>query len=132
MDLTSFYSAFNLLLTTAKQSVNSVNENPSNVVKFCKILNEARDNQRVHIVGMGRSGKVGMLFGEMLKNIGFSVSYLGKSLSKPVRTNDIVIGVTGSGWTNFTIKAMFKKIVPEYEVWIDDCISPQGTEAGKG
>jgi len=55
---------------------------------------------------MGRSGKVGMLFGEMLKNIGFSVSYLGKSLAKPVRANDIVIGVTGSGWTNFTIKTL--------------------------
>jgi len=55
---------------------------------------------------MGRSGKVGMLFGEMLKNIGFSVSYLGKSLAKPVRTNDIVVGVTGSGWTNFTIKTL--------------------------
>ena len=55
---------------------------------------------------MGRSGKVGMLFGEMLKNIGFSVSYLGKSLAKPVRSNDIVIGVTGSGWTNFTIKTL--------------------------
>jgi len=83
-----------------------VNEKPSSIVKFCKILNEARDNQRVHFVGMGRSGKVGMLFGEMLKNIGFSVSYLGKSLAKPVRTNDIVIGVTGSGWTNFTIKTL--------------------------
>ena len=105
-ELTSFYSAFNLLLTTAKQSVNSVNENPSNIVKFCRILNEARDTQRIHFVGMGRSGKVGMLFGEMLKNIGFSVSYLGKSLAKPVRTNDIVIGVTGSGWTNFTIKTL--------------------------
>ncbi|MHA1541890.1 MAG: SIS domain-containing protein, partial [Candidatus Hodarchaeales archaeon] len=55
---------------------------------------------------MGRSGKVGMLFGEMLKNIGFSVSYLGKSLAKPVRTNDIVVGVTGSGWTNFTIRTL--------------------------
>jgi D-arabinose 5-phosphate isomerase GutQ len=55
---------------------------------------------------MGRSGKVGMLFGEMLKNIGFSVSYLGKSLAKPVRTDDIVVGVTGSGWTNFTIKTL--------------------------
>jgi 6-phospho-3-hexuloisomerase len=75
-------------------------------VKFCKILNEARDNQKVHIVGMGRSGKVGMLFGEMLKNIGFTISYLGKSLAKPVRPNDIVIGVTGSGWTNFTIRAL--------------------------
>lgn len=55
---------------------------------------------------MGRSGSVGMLFGEMLKNIGFSVSYLGKGLAKPVRANDIVIGITGSGWTNFTIKTM--------------------------
>jgi len=95
-----------------------VNENPSNVVKFCKILNEARDNQRVHIVVMGRSRKVGMLFGEMLKNIGFSVAYLGKTLSKPVITNDIVIGVTGSGWTNFTIKALQDAIRREAKILV--------------
>ncbi|MHA2226524.1 MAG: SIS domain-containing protein [Candidatus Hodarchaeales archaeon] len=106
-NLSSFYSAFDLLVRTAKRTVNYINEKPSNLVEFCRTLEEAKNNnQRVHIVGMGRSGKVGMLIGELLKNIGFKISYLGKSLAKPVRSNDVVIGVTGSGWTSFTIKTL--------------------------
>jgi D-arabinose 5-phosphate isomerase GutQ len=106
-DLSSFYSAYELLLQSAKRMVNSVNENPVDLMEFCKILAETKEtNNRVHVVGMGRSGKVGMLLGEILKNIGYNVSYLGKSLAKPVRNDDVVIGVTGSGWTSFTTKAI--------------------------
>ena len=109
--LSSFYSAFNLLVRTAKRTVNSINEKPSNLVQFCKTLEEARErDKRIHLVGMGRSGKVGMLLGELLKNIGFKVSYLGKSLAKPVRADDVVIGITGSGWTRFTINTLQESI----------------------
>ena len=108
--LDSFYSAFELLVKTTKKTVNSINETPSQLVKFCNTIQNAKEN-RIHLVGMGRSGKVGMLFGEMLKNIGYEVSYLGKSLAKPVRANDVVIGVTGSGWTNFTTKALQNAIL---------------------
>ncbi|MHA2247552.1 MAG: SIS domain-containing protein [Candidatus Hodarchaeales archaeon] len=105
--LSSFYSAYDVLLRTAKTTVNYINEKPSNLVKFCNTLKDVKEKKRrIHIVGMGRSGKVGMLIGEILKNIGYSVSYLGKSLARPVRPGDAVIGVTGSGWTNFTIKAI--------------------------
>lgn len=81
------------------------------MVKFCNTLREAKNaDQRVHIIGMGRSGKVGMLIGEILKNIGVKVSYLGKSLAKPVRKNDVVLGITGSGWTKFTINTIQEAI----------------------
>ncbi|MFX0052746.1 MAG: SIS domain-containing protein [Candidatus Hermodarchaeota archaeon] len=107
IDLSSFYSAYELLIKAAKTTINSINENPSPLVEFCNILSEVKESgNKVHIVGMGRSGKSGMLLGEILKNIGFNVSYLGKSLAKPVRKDDVVIGVTGSGWTNFTCKAL--------------------------
>ncbi|MHA1976076.1 MAG: SIS domain-containing protein [Candidatus Hodarchaeales archaeon] len=115
--LKSFYSAFELLVRTAKKTVNSINEDPSQLVKFCNIIQNAKVN-RIHLVGMGRSGKVGMLFGEMLKNIGYEVSYLGKSLAKPVRENDVVIGVTGSGWTNFTTKAIQNAILRKAKILV--------------
>jgi len=119
IDLSSFYSAYELLIKTAKRTVNSINENPSPLVEFCKILNEAKESgYRVHVVGMGRSGKVGMLLGEILKNIGIDVSYLGKSIAKPVRKNDVVIGVTGSGWTNFTCKALEDSIGEEAKILV--------------
>jgi len=116
-NLESFYTAYELLVMTAKKTVNSINENPTQLVKFCNIIQEAKDN-RIHLVGMGRSGKVGMLFGEMLKNIGYEVSYLGKSLAKPVRENDVVIGVTGSGWTNFTTKAIQNAILRKAKILV--------------
>ena len=109
--LSSFYSAFNLLEKTAKRTVNSINENPPSLVEFCKTLEEAKEkDKRIHLVGMGRSGKVGMLLGELLKNVGYKVSYLGKSLAKPVRREDVVIGITGSGWTSFTINTLQESI----------------------
>jgi D-arabinose 5-phosphate isomerase GutQ len=99
-----------LLLKTAKRCVNEINTNPMHLAKFCQILSEALDDPstRIHIVGMGRSGKVGMILGESLKDIGFAnrLSYLGKSLAKPVRKNDVVIAITGSGWTKFTTSAI--------------------------
>ncbi len=106
-DISSFYSAYDSLITQGKKVVNNINVNPSSLVEFCKYLEEVRDaGDRLHVVGMGRSGKVGMLIGELLKNIGIKVSYLGKSLARPVRENDVVFGVTGSGWTNFTANAL--------------------------
>lgn len=106
-DLSSFYSAYELLISQAKETVNDINENPSSLVEFCKCLENVKEvGNQLHIVGMGRSGKVGMLIGELLKNVGVKVSYLGKSLARPVRENDVVFGVTGSGWTNFTANAL--------------------------
>jgi D-arabinose 5-phosphate isomerase GutQ len=95
------------LIDQAKKTVNFLNENPANLIEFSKIIeNVKKSGNRLHVVGMGRSGKVGMLIGELLKNVGLKVSYLGKSLAKPVREGDVVFGVTGSGWTNFTTKAI--------------------------
>jgi 6-phospho-3-hexuloisomerase len=116
-NLSSFYSAFDLLTKTAKRTINTINENPSELVKFCNILKRAK-SQRIHFVGMGRSGKVGMLIGELLKNIGYNISYLGKSLAKPVRPGDVVVGVTGSGWTNFTIKSLQDAILKEAKILV--------------
>ena len=108
--IAAFNSAYNLLLKTAKRCVNDINTNPLSLAKFCQILTQAIEDEsvKIHIVGMGRSGKVGMILGESLKDIGFSnrVSYLGKSLAKPVRENDVVLAITGSGWTKFTTSAI--------------------------
>ena len=45
-----------------------------------------------------------MILGECLKNIGFSgrISYLSEMFAQPVQKNDVLIAVTGSGWTKLT------------------------------
>lgn len=105
-EISAFKSAYQLLIRTAKRSVITINQDPKNLAIFCQILSDALENvnRRIHIVGVGRSGKIGMILGECLKNIGFynRVSYLGKNLAQSVRRDDVIIAVTGSGWTKFT------------------------------
>lgn len=106
-NLLSFYSAFEVLVQTTKKTVQSINEYFSSVDNFCNYLCAAREeNKTIHFVGMGRSGKIAMLFGEMLKNIGFRVSIIGKSLARPVSSGDVVCAITGSGWTSFATNAL--------------------------
>jgi D-arabinose 5-phosphate isomerase GutQ len=101
LDIATFKSAFQLLIRTAKRSVNSINQNPNDLAKFCQILSESRsNNSMVHIVGEGRAGNIGMILGETLKDIGFSVSYQGRT--HPIMNEDVILALSGSGWTKFT------------------------------
>ena len=102
----AFKSAYQLLMRTANRSVNIINQDPHNLAIFCRTLSDAleNENRQVHIVAVGRSRLVGMIIGECLKDIGFSdrVAYLGENISQPIKKNDVVIAITGSGWTKLT------------------------------
>ncbi|MFW9905178.1 MAG: SIS domain-containing protein [Candidatus Thorarchaeota archaeon] len=102
----AFKSAYQLLMRTANRSVNIIIQDPHNLAFFCQTLSNALENEtrHIHIVAVGRSRVVGMIVGECLKNIGFSdrVAYLGENISHPVKKNDVVIAITGSGWTKLT------------------------------
>ncbi|MFX0123938.1 MAG: SIS domain-containing protein [Candidatus Hodarchaeota archaeon] len=105
-EITAFISAYQLLMRTAKRSINTINQDPHNLAIFCQTLSDAIENEdrQIHIVGVGRSRLIGMILGECLKNIGFSsrVSYLGENITQPIKKNDVVIAITGSGWTKLT------------------------------
>lgn len=60
-------------------------------------------NGVVHITGMGRSLIVGKVFAELLVDLGFDISIIGSNYAKPVEDNDLVLGVSGSGFTKTTI-----------------------------
>jgi 6-phospho-3-hexuloisomerase len=100
----TFQSAYKLLLRSAKRCVNTLNTEPTNLAFFCQTLSDIKENKnaKIHIVGRGPSGLVGRIIGESLKNINYSVSYLGDNLTRPISKNDVLIAVTGSGWTKFT------------------------------
>ncbi|UCG01205.1 MAG: SIS domain-containing protein [Candidatus Heimdallarchaeota archaeon] len=105
-DISAFKSAYLLLMRTAQRSVNTINQDPHHLAIFCQTLSDALENKDklIHIVGVGRSRLIGMILGECLKNIGFSsrVFYLGENIIQPVKKNDVVIAITGSGWTKLT------------------------------
>jgi len=98
-----FESSVRLLMDQGKASVNSILSREVDFIDLCEMMKKAKeDGKTVHITGMGRSGKSGMLTGELLKNIGFQVSYIGKTLARPIREGDIAIAFSGSGWTRET------------------------------
>ncbi|MCK5587451.1 MAG: SIS domain-containing protein [Candidatus Lokiarchaeota archaeon] len=98
-----FETSIRLLIDQGKAALNSVLNNADNFLDICKTLKEGmEEGKSIHITGMGRSGKAGMLTGELLKNIGFKVSYIGKTLARPIREGDIAIAFSGSGWTRET------------------------------
>lgn len=93
-------------------SVNTINTKPTNLAYFCQLLSELKEQEgkRLHLVGSGLSGRIGQLLGESFKDIGFSVSIFGDSLALPVRKDDLVFAICGSGWTKYTTEVIEKSL----------------------
>ena len=105
--LATFESAFQLLIRTAKGTVNKINTNPRSLAKFCQILLNAKDNKNtIHMIGSGRSGNIAKIIGESFKDIGFSVSFFGKEIENPIKKNDVAMAISGSSWTKYTTSAI--------------------------
>lgn len=105
-EISVFESAYKLLIGTANRTINAINTNPIHLALFCQTLSEALENKnsRIHIAGVGPSGEIAQIFGECLKNIGFSsrVFYQCDSLAQSVGKDDVILAVTDTGWTKFT------------------------------
>ncbi|MFW9914471.1 MAG: SIS domain-containing protein [Candidatus Thorarchaeota archaeon] len=100
--LEAFAEAFEILISTGSETIDKICSIPVSLERFVSMLRHSKDTGTVHITGMGRSGKAGMLFGELLKTEGLNVSYIGKTYARPVRFGDLAIGISGSGWTKTT------------------------------
>ena len=76
------------------------------VENFIKLLEDAYKNgRRILIIGAGRSGLVGRAFAMRLKHLGFDTYVLGDTIVSPVRKDDIVIAISGSGRTALIVTA---------------------------
>ncbi|MFQ5977818.1 MAG: SIS domain-containing protein [Candidatus Heimdallarchaeota archaeon] len=100
--LEAFAEAFEILLEAGSETIEKLCTIPVSLERFVTMLRHSKGSGTIHITGMGRSGKVGMLFGELLKTEGFNVSYIGKTYARPVRFGDLAVGFSGSGWTKTT------------------------------
>ncbi|MFW9993010.1 MAG: SIS domain-containing protein [Candidatus Odinarchaeota archaeon] len=99
--LKDFFDSYVILIETARRIAKNFEFSPLPILKISQMLQECKE-RTVHITGMGRSGKVGMIFGNLLKNLGYRVSLIGKTYARPVREGDLVIAFSGSGWTRTT------------------------------
>lgn len=92
------------LLSVTHSTCETVAATPGLLRQVATLLNKTRAaGNLVHITGMGRSFRAGMTFGELLKDKNFEVSYPGKTLARPIHKDDIVVAVSGSGWTQTTL-----------------------------
>lgn len=76
------------------------------VIKALDLLLNVYANKRtVLVMGAGRSGLVGRAFGMRLMHLGFNVFVLGDTIVPPIRKDDLVIAISGSGRTKLIITA---------------------------
>jgi 6-phospho-3-hexuloisomerase len=74
------------------------------VEKLVKTLVEAK-NKKIFTVGMGRSGFVARAFALRLMNLGFSVYFLGETITPAAEKGDLLIAISGTGTTKMVLTA---------------------------
>jgi 6-phospho-3-hexuloisomerase len=103
-DLGGLIRASNIFLSQASRTRKAFLNQNEELVKLYHLLNETKKKRNiVHVTGMGRSGRAVEFFAEMLKDLGFHVSIIGRTLALPVSADDIVIAFSGSGKTSTTV-----------------------------
>lgn len=67
------------------------------------LLKARRDGKKIFVVGAGRSGLVVKAFAMRLLHMDFDVYVIGETITPPVRKDDILIAVSGSGRTKTVV-----------------------------
>ncbi len=74
------------------------------VTKMLEMIIDAK-SKKIFVVGMGRSGFVGRSFALRLMNLGFSVYFLGETITPAAGRDDLVIAISGTGMTKLVLTA---------------------------
>jgi 6-phospho-3-hexuloisomerase len=67
------------------------------------LLNARKEGRRIFVVGAGRSGLVAKAFAMRLTHMGFDVYVIGETITPPMRRDDILLAVSGSGRTKTVV-----------------------------
>jgi len=79
------------------------------ILKFTDFL---KNTKRIYVVGIGKTGLIAKTFALSVLSMGYEVYVVGESLMPAPRETDLLIAVSGSGETDYPIKAarMAKKL----------------------
>lgn len=73
---------------------------------FVDTLISAYKNRKIiGVVGAGRSGLVAKSFAMRLMHLGFNVFVIGETITPSLKNDDVLLAVSGSGETTFTVSA---------------------------
>lgn len=90
------------IIAGIKSSIEELNM--KEVEQLINLLLEAKD-KKIFIVGMGRSGFVARAFALRLMNLGFSVYFLGETITPAAEKGDLLIAISGTGATKMVLTA---------------------------
>ncbi|MHA1212153.1 MAG: SIS domain-containing protein, partial [Candidatus Heimdallarchaeota archaeon] len=103
-DLTGLIRASNIFLTHVSKSRKAVLNQVEPFLAFNDLLHETKKKRKiVHVTGMGRSGRAVEFFADLLKDLGYKVSIIGRTLALPVSKDDVIVAFSGSGKTATTV-----------------------------
>ena len=86
-------------------------------------------SKNIFIVGAGRSGLVGKAFAMRLMHLGFNVYVVGETITPAINPEDLLIAISGSGKTTFTVGAV--KTAKKIGVRVVGITSYENSEMGK-
>lgn len=89
-----FDAATRFLIDEAKASLKQVD-----AADLERLIEELRRARHVVVFGRGRSGRVAQSFAIRLGHLGFRAFFVGETSTPPVREDDLVLLVSGSGET---------------------------------
>lgn len=91
-----------MISASAKKILDRVQKNISQIsdAEAEKFLEEISKSKRIFVEGAGRSGLMGRSFAMRLMHLGFDVHVVGDTVTPAIRTNDLMIAISGSGETN--------------------------------
>jgi 6-phospho-3-hexuloisomerase len=88
------------ILSNAKNVIDELDMD--RVEEMIQMILSARD-RKIFVIGMGRSGFVGRAFALRLMNLGFTVYFLGETITPSALEDDLVISISGSGATKIVL-----------------------------
>ncbi len=103
-DFSGLIRAGNIFLSQSNRTRKAMLNQSDKLLEFRDLLLETKKKRKiVHVTGMGRSGRAAQFFAELLKDLDYHVSIIGKTLALPVSIDDVVISFSGSGKTTTTV-----------------------------
>lgn len=90
------------ILAAAREAISALD--PDQIEKMIQLILNAKD-KKIFVVGIGRSGFVGRAFALRLMNLGFSVYFLGETITPAATNEDLIIALSGSGVTKMVLTA---------------------------
>ena len=90
----------NDIIKGVKKAISSIDE--PQIQKMISWIIQSKNN-KILIIGAGRSGLAGKAFAMRLMHLGFDVYVMGETITRAIGKTDLIIAISGSGTTKLVV-----------------------------